>query len=329
MALAGIGTGSLLTDAGHEVPSALLPAFLTTTLGAPAAALGIIEGLSDGAAGVARLAGGALADDPQRRRRTAIGGYASKAILSALIGTAAAIWQVALLRVGAWVARGIRVPSRNALLADAVPSRAYGRAYGFERMMDNVGAILGPLIALGLIATFSLRTAILISVIPGLLAVLAIVYAIRHLPRSTALQHAKVQLRVREALSGGLGRVFIGITAFELGNVAATSMILRATELTTREHGTDRGAELAVILYIGYNVAAAIVSLPAGRIVDRLGGIVVMATGAGLFGVAYVSLATADADLLLLAFALRQRVSGSDAWRRLSMPPWLPWLYPR
>lgn len=266
-------------------------------------ALGFIEGLSDGAAGVARLAGGALADDPQRRRSTAVGGYASTAVLSALIGTATAIWQVAFLRLGAWVARGIRVPARNALLADAVPPRAYGRAYGFERMMDNVGAILGPLIALGLIAAFSLRTAILISVIPGLLAVLAIVYAIRRLPRSRARHHDKVRLRVREALGGGLGRVFIGITAFELGNVAATLMILRVTEHLTPEHGRDRAAGLSVILYLGYNVAAAIVSLPAGKVVDRLGGIVVMATGAGLFGVAYVSLATADAELLLLAFA--------------------------
>src|SRR5512147_2755505 len=76
----GIGGASLLADLGHEVPTALLPSFLTGTLGAPAAALGLIEGVSDGLAGAARFAGGALADDPARRRRVAVGGYTSTAI---------------------------------------------------------------------------------------------------------------------------------------------------------------------------------------------------------------------------------------------------------
>jgi hypothetical protein len=79
--VAGIGGASLLDDAGQEVPTALLPAFLTATLGAPAAALGVIEGVAEGVAGAARLAGGVLADDPQRRRRTAVGGYAGAAAL--------------------------------------------------------------------------------------------------------------------------------------------------------------------------------------------------------------------------------------------------------
>lgn len=74
----GIGAASLLADLGHEVPTALLPSFLTSTLGAPAAALGAIEGVSDGLAGVARLGGGALADDPERRRTVAVGGYATR-----------------------------------------------------------------------------------------------------------------------------------------------------------------------------------------------------------------------------------------------------------
>ncbi len=299
----GIGAASLLADAGHEVPTALLPSFLTSTLGAPAAALGLIEGISDGAAGLARLAGGALADDPNRRRATAVGGYTLTAILSALIGTATAIWQVAFLRLGAWVARGIRVPARNALLADAVPVEAYGRAYGFERMMDNLGAIIGPLLALALVAAFSVRTAIMISVIPGLLAAVAIVYAIRHLPRSTERQHERLRFRFGEALSGGLGRVFVGITAFEFGNIAATLMILRATELFTPELGSGRATQLALVLYVAYNVAATVASVPAGKLVDRRGGIVVMIGGAGLFGIAYGGLASAGADMLVLGLA--------------------------
>jgi hypothetical protein len=117
----GIGSASLLADLGHEVPTALLPSFLTSTLGAPAAALGVIEGVSDGLAGVARFAGGALADEPERRRATAVGGYTATAVLSAGIGVATTMWQVGVLRAGAWAARGLRVPARNALLADVVP----------------------------------------------------------------------------------------------------------------------------------------------------------------------------------------------------------------
>ena len=120
--VAGIGTASFLADVGHEIPTALLPNLLTVTLGAPAAALGLIEGIADGLAGAARLAGGAIADDPQRRR-VAVGGYTTTAVLSSLIGAATAVWQVGVLRAGAWAARGLRVPARNALLADIVPRR--------------------------------------------------------------------------------------------------------------------------------------------------------------------------------------------------------------
>ena len=107
----GIGAASLLSDLGHEVPTALLPSLLTTTLGAPASALGLIEGVADGLAGVARLSGGALADDPGRRRAVAVGGYTSTAVLSGLIGAATAAWQVGVLRAAAWTARGLRVPA--------------------------------------------------------------------------------------------------------------------------------------------------------------------------------------------------------------------------
>jgi len=93
----GIGAASLLSDLGHEIPTALLPSFLTSTLGAPAAALGLIEGVADGLAGAAKFAGGPLADDPQRRRNTAVGGYAATAVLTAAIGATTQVWQVAAL----------------------------------------------------------------------------------------------------------------------------------------------------------------------------------------------------------------------------------------
>ena len=244
----GIGAASFLADLGHEVPTALLPSLLTSTLGAPAAALGLIEGLADALAGAARFGGGALADDPERRRSIAVGGYASTAVLSSAIGLASAAWQVGVLRAGAWFARGVRVPARNALLADIVPPAVYGRAYGFERAMDNLGAIGGPLLALGLVAALGVRSAIVLSAIPGLLAAAAIVYAIRHAPALARRQRQPLRIRVQPVLQGDLGRLMVAVAMFELGNVAATLLILRATQLLAAPYGARIATTLALIL---------------------------------------------------------------------------------
>ena len=297
----GIGAASLLSDAGHEIPTSLLPAFLTSTLGAPASALGLIEGISDGLSGAAKLAGGALADDPRRRRRTVVGGYATTAVLSALVGTATAAWQVGVLRAGAWISRGIRGPSRNALLADTVDASAYGRAYGFERAMDNLGAIIGPLLALLLVGLVGVRTAIMLSVIPGLLAVVAILYAIRHTAKPSGRTREPIRLRVRPVLRGRLGRLLIGVSAFELGNVAATLMILRATDLLEPGRSTDSATQIAIALYILYNAAATLASVPAGHIGDRRGTVRVLAAGVAAFALAYAGFASAGASIPLLA----------------------------
>jgi len=301
----GIGAASLLSDLGHEVPTALLPRFISS-LGGSAAVLGVIEGIADGLAGLARLGGGALADDPSRRRATAVGGYTSVAILSGLIGAATSLWQVAVLRTGAWTARGLRVPSRNALLADATPREAYGRAYGFERMMDNLGAIGGPILALALVAAFSVRTAILLSIIPGLLSTLAILYAIRRLPKQKRHERQPIRLQVRPVIRAGLGRLMLAVSAFELGNIAATLLILRATQLLTPTEGADAATSTALLLYISYNVAATLTSVPAGHLSDRTSPRLVLAAGVLAFLLAYGIFAATGASVpvLLLAFVL-------------------------
>jgi MFS family permease len=302
--VAGIGTASFLADVGHEVPTALLPSLLTSTLGAPAATLGLIEGISDALAGAARFGGGALADDPGRRRRIAVGGYTATAALAAATGTAGSVWQVGVLRAGAWTARGLRVPARNALLADIVPASGYGRAYGFERMMDNLGAVFGPLLALVLVATVGTRWAIGLSVIPGLLAAAAIVYAIRKAPKAEPRPKVPLRIRVRPVWRGDLGRMLGAVAAFEVGNVAATLLILRATDLLSPEHGTKTGTTLALGLYIAYNVAATAVSIPAGRTADRLGSrgpVLVLSVGVAAFAVSYALFAVVGANVLVLA----------------------------
>lgn len=296
-----IGLASFLSDVGHEIPTSLLPSFLTVTLGAPASVLGLIEGIADGVAGVAKLAGGALADDPDRRAKVAVGGYVTTAVLSSSIGMATAPWQVAVLRTGAWAARGIRGPSRNAILADVVPAEAYGRAYGFERMADNLGAIVGPLLAIPLIALMGVRSAIVVSIVPGLLAALAMLMAVRRVRRPTVQARRPIRLQVRPVLRGSLGRLFAGMGAFEFGNCAATLLILRATELLEPGRGQDRAAGIAVLLYVLYNVAATLASLPAGHLGDRRGTRLVLLGGAGAFLAAYLVFAGSGASIPVLA----------------------------
>ncbi len=284
----GIGAASLLADIGHEIPTALLPSLLTSTLHAPASALGAIEGVSDALAGIARFGGGPLSDEPERRRNLAVGGYAATAVLSAAIAPVTSTWQVAVLRAGAWTARGIRVPARNALLADVVPADAYGRAYGFERAMDNLGAILGPAAAIGLVATVGTRWAIGLSVIPGLLAAFAVVYAIRHTPKPTSQPRRQLRFHVRAVLTGDVRHLFAGIGAFEFGNCAATLLILRASDLLRPAHGDTSATTIALALYVAYNVAATATSLAAGASSDRGGPTRVLAAGAAAFAVAYL-----------------------------------------
>ncbi|HEX2258849.1 MAG TPA: MFS transporter [Actinomycetota bacterium] len=298
----GIGLASFLSDAGHEIVTSVLPNLLTVTLGAPAAALGLIEGISDGLAGGARLLGGALADDPKRRRRLVVGGYSATAVLSGLIAFAAAVWQVGILRAGAWTARGLRVPARNALLADIAPGAAYGRAFGFERAMDNLGAIVGPAVTLALVATFGVRTMIGLSVIPGLLAAAAIVYAVRQAPRDARRDRHPLRLQFRPATKGPLGRLMIGIGAFEVGNIAATLLILRATEVLEGAHGRQGATQIALTLYVVYNLSAALVSIPAGRLGDRLGTPFILAAGVTSFAVAYLGFAAGGGIAALGSF---------------------------
>jgi MFS family permease len=222
--------------------------------------------------------------------------------MTAAIGVTTAAWQVAVLRAGGWAARGLRVPSRNALLADVVPASAYGRAYGFERAMDNLGAIGGPLLALALVALVGVRSAILLSVVPGLLAAVAIVIAIRSAPKLAVRERRPLMFQVRPVLRvSALRRLFLGVGAFEFGNAAATLLILRATELLEPGRGHDNAVQLALLLYAGYNLAATLASIPGGHLADRRGNVRVLAFGVAAFLISYLGFGLAGSTLAGLA----------------------------
>ena len=145
------------------------------------------------------------------------------------------------------------------------------------------------------------RAAIGLSVIPGLLAALAIVYAIHHTAAARQRVSQPIRIRVRPVLRGQLGRLMIGITAFEVGNAAATLLILRATDLFDSGRSQTAATQLALVLYVLYNVAATVISIPAGRHGDRFNPIRVLVAGAVCFAAGYGVFAAGPRQPYLLA----------------------------
>jgi MFS family permease len=305
----GIGAASFFSDAGHEVTTAVLPSFLTTTLGASAAALGVIEGVSDALTGVMKLIGGPLANDPAKRGRIASGGYLGTAIATGAIGAAMTVWQAGALRALAWLSRGLRSPARDSLLASLAPRSAYGRAFGLERAGDNLGAVVGPLMAAGLVVWLGIRPTMYLAAIPGLFAAVAITIAAREARKriKTAPPGSARRLDLGALRRAGMIRALAPVALFELGNVATTLLILRATELlTTSGRSVTAATALAVLIYAGHNAVATVVALLGGRWLDRVGPRLVFAGGAGLYLLAYSGFATPSHSptFLVVAFML-------------------------
>jgi MFS family permease len=309
----GVGSVSLasfFSDSGHEMATSVLPTFVTVTLRSSAGALGLIEGISDALTGVAKLISGPLANDESRRLRMATGGYLVTAVATGAIGLATAVWQVGLARAAAWLARGVRSPARDAMLAQLAPAEAYGRAYGLERAGDNLGAVAGPLIAAGLVTVLGIRHVLYLSAIPGLFAALAITIAAREARRrrsSAAAVARRARLELHGLRQAGVLRPLLPIGAFELGNVATSLLILRATTLL--HHGgrsVAAATSLAVLIYAGHNLVASFVAYGGGHWLDRAGPRVVFASGAAVYiaGYALFALPTHSIAVIVLGFLL-------------------------
>ncbi|MBX6371842.1 MAG: MFS transporter [Acidothermus sp.] len=305
----GVGAASFFSDSGHEIATAVLPSFLTSVLHGSAAALGLIEGFADALTGIAKLFGGPLANDPGRRRRLATGGYLGTALATGAIGLATAVWQVGVLRAAAWASRGIRSPARDALLASIAPPHAYGRAYGLERAGDNLGAVVGPLLAGGLVAWIGVRPTIYVAFVPGILAALAIGVAAREARHRRAEDGSRARPRFawRALHQAGVVRALLPIALFEFGNVATTLLILRATQLLTAAgHGVAAATSLAIVIYAAHNAFGSAVALGGGRWVDRSGPVVPFALGGVLYVLAYLGFAVGVGTWwwLLISFTL-------------------------
>ena len=264
----GFGLASFLSDLGHEAATAALPALLLT-IGTAPAALGLIEGIADGLSSFSKLLGGWIADQPKRRKPIAVVGYLVTGLAQGVFAFATAWTHVLFARSAAWIARGLRSPAREAMLADSVPPEARGRAFGLHRAMDTSGAALGPVVATLLLSIVPLRHVFGWAIVPGVLAALAFAVLVRP-DRTTRTLDPQPFWKSVSALPprfrGFLGAVFL----FGMGDFARTLLLLRATQLMVPEWGIEKAATTAMLLYAGHNVIYAAASYPVGWLADRM-----------------------------------------------------------
>lgn len=282
----GMGLTSLLSDLGHESATAVLPAFLRT-IGASATALGVIEGVADAVSSFVKLGTGWYSDRVGQRKPIAVVGYALTGVSTGLFAFAWNWPLVLIARAIGWFGRGIRGPLRDAMLAESVSQDDVGKAFGFHRAGDTLGAIIGPLLAIWIIGYLEsvpladpsqpFRVVFLLTLIPGIGSALAFALMVKEQrrPANRALRF----WATLQALPRSYTRFLTGVGVFGIGDFAHTLLILRATELLTPEFGVTQAAQLAALLYTVRNIFYTLASYPIGALSDVIGRHGLLAAG--------------------------------------------------
>lgn len=287
--VAGAGLTSALGDFCYETTTVVLPGFLSV-LGLPAAALGLVEGLADAVASTTKMLSGFLADRLGHRKGLVLIGYALTPVGQLFLAAATGLPLILFGRIVSWFGKGLRGPLRDAIVVQAVSPETRGRAFGFHRAMDSVGAVVGPLLGVVLLGWAQTRTfpdlagpfrfVLYVAAIPGMLAVLSFLLLVQdpgHSPNPT--------LRLSQALHA-LPRSFLrylrAVGLFGLGDFSHSLLILAATQLLTPERGVAQAAQLAGLLYVVRNVVQVVASYPIGALADRWGHRPVLTAGYGL-----------------------------------------------
>lgn len=287
--VAGVGITSALGDFCYETTTVILPGFLAV-LGIPAAVLGIIEGIADAVANFTKMASGFIADKLGHRKLLVLVGYALTPVGQVLIALAIG-WPLLLLgRIVSWFGKGLRGPLRDAIVIQAIRPETRGRAFGFHRAMDTIGAVAGPLLGVALLgwaqtwswadAAGPFRFVLWLSVIPGVLAVIAFLTLVQdpvHSP-NPALRF----FTTLRGLPARFKRYLGAVGVFGLGDFSHSLLILAATQLLVARLGVLQAAQVAGLLYVWRNVVQVAVSYPIGVLADRVGPLPVLVAGYAL-----------------------------------------------
>jgi MFS family permease len=296
-----LGLASLLNDIASEMIFPLLPIFLLSIPGGSVFFLGVMEGTADSVASFLKLWSGGRSDRAGRRKGFLLFGYTLAAVTRPLIGIIVAPWQLLVIRVGDRIGKGVRSSPRDALIADSTNPKIRGRAFGFDRSMDHLGAAIGPLLATGFLLLWpdQLRPLFLLTILPGLLVVALMVFGLREPPPTQPpKEHVRLTLK---PFDRNFRLYLVALVVFTLGNSSDAFLLVRAGELGV-------ATELLPLLWCAFHVVKSSANWLLGRAVDRFGPKPFMYVGWFVYGLVYLAFAFATtawhAVALFLCYAL-------------------------
>ncbi|MFV2000497.1 MAG: MFS transporter [Acidimicrobiia bacterium] len=294
-----LGLVSMFTDLSSEMIYPLIPVFLTTTLGAGALALGVIEGIAESTAAILKVVSGWWTDTVKRRKPFIFAGYGIAGAVRPLIAFVFAWPYVVLIRFVDRVGKGIRTAPRDALIADVTPEEHRGAAYGVHRSLDHFGAVLGPLVAAALLGIgFGLRSVFFLSIIPAVIVIFVIAKLVKEPEQSETITTTGRSVFSR---GGELGRnywvLMAAVVMFTLGNSADAFLLLRLS---------DQGVSVVwiAILWSMFSLVKMASNLVGGRLSDRVGRKPLVLAGWIFYAVIYLSMGVASSTPILIALFL-------------------------
>lgn len=258
-----LGIVSLFMDISSEMIYPLIPIFLSDVLLASKTSIGVIEGIAESTASILKIFSGWFSDKKGKRKAIIFWGYGISVFSRPILAVASSWLHVLTYRFTDRFGKGVRTSPRDAIIADSTDKRILGKAFGFHRSMDAVGAMIGPAIAFSLMAIFhsSIRSVFWISIIPGVLALLTVLFFVKDVTRHNSKSETKISLKGFDKRF----KAFLLIAAiFTLGRTSDAFLILRAQELGVN-------AASIPLMYLVFNFVSASLSTPAGIVADRIG----------------------------------------------------------
>jgi len=284
-----LGIVSLFADMSTEMIYPLIPLFLVNVLGATFIDVGLIEGVAESTASILKIVSGYLSDRFGKRKPLVYSGYGIAAIAKPLLAFATTWQQVLAIRFVDRFGKGVRDSARDAIVSES-RSLGVGRSFGFQRSLDTLGAVIGPLIAAVLFGVLSYRGMFLLAFIPGMFATLLVVFFVKE--TAVGSQQNRIYKVSFKSFDTNFRILLVGLGLFFIGNSSDAFLFLRAQNLGVP-------TLLVPILYFAMNAVYAVSSFPFGIISDKIGRKTVLLLGFGIFFFVYLGFAFAASSLLI------------------------------
>lgn len=287
-----LGIVSFFTDISTEMVVAILPTFLVLNLGATPEIVGLIEGAAESLTAFIRLISGRLSDLTGKRKGLTTLGYSLSNAVKPLMGLVASWPQVMALRMGDRVGKGLRTPPRDAIIADSSEERHMGKSFGLHRTLDQLGAIVGPILAFLLLVPLGYNGIFILTIIPGVLAILVLLLFVKEPPKR--VQGNNVTLHNAREVMNRKFLFYIGsATLYAVSSISYAFILLRAIEIGIPQ-------EYSPLVYAAIQISHVATSLPAGEISDRFGRVKAVQLGYASLVLSFIIIATTSVPQVLM-----------------------------